>query len=193
VTVYSMPTSGTPVFNSPAGGFQSWLNIPTAYPGAVVHSTPPNLNLQATYQTQSICLPAAYAGTTRRLVFMWSNDGSLGTEPPGSVDEISLVSSTPAAPAAQPSGLILTPFSSSQIDGSFTATAADGYLIVRYPTGASPVNPTNGTTYTIGNPLGTGIVIQAGAGTAFSATGLAQSTTYDFYVYAYNNAVCAGV
>ena len=37
VTVYSMPTSNTPVVNSPAGGFQSWLNIPVAYPGAVVH------------------------------------------------------------------------------------------------------------------------------------------------------------
>src|SRR5207247_762 len=76
VTVYSMPTSNTPTFNNPAGGFQSWLNIPTSYPGAVVHASPQNLNLQGAYQTQTICLPAAYAGTTRRLVFMWSNDGS---------------------------------------------------------------------------------------------------------------------
>ncbi|MFN8333131.1 MAG: hypothetical protein U0T81_18280 [Saprospiraceae bacterium] len=52
----------------PPGGFQSWLNIPTTYAGAVVHSTPPNLNLQGTYQTQTICLPSAHAGTTRRLV-----------------------------------------------------------------------------------------------------------------------------
>lgn len=46
VTVFSVPTSVTPTFNSPAGAFQSWLNIPTAYPGAVILCTPPNLNLQ---------------------------------------------------------------------------------------------------------------------------------------------------
>ena len=88
VTVYSMPTSQTPNVNNPVGGFQSWLNIPVSYPGAVVHATPPNLNLQSTFQTQTICLPSSYAGTTRRIVFMWSNDGSAGTQPPGSIDEI---------------------------------------------------------------------------------------------------------
>jgi hypothetical protein len=82
VTVFSMPTTVEPLHNSPAGAFQSWLQIPTVYPGAVVHATPQDLNLQSSYQTQSICLPSSYAGTTRRLVFMWSNDGSAGTQPP---------------------------------------------------------------------------------------------------------------
>lgn len=149
VTVYSMPTSNTPTVDNPVGAFQSWLNIPVSYPGAVIHCTPPNLNVQAAYQTQTICLPAAYAGTTRRLVFMWSNDPSVGTQPPGSIDEISLVTSLPpTGPANSPTALILTPISVSQINGSFTAAAGapDGYLTVRYPTGATPTNPVNGTT-----------------------------------------------
>ncbi|MBK6994060.1 MAG: right-handed parallel beta-helix repeat-containing protein [Lewinellaceae bacterium] len=195
VTVYSMPTSNTPVVNSPAGAFQSWLNIPVAYPGAVVHCTPPNLNLQSgAYQTQTICLPAGYAGTTRRLVFMWSNDGSGGAQPPASVDEISLVSSLPpSGPANSPTALSLNPISVSQIDGSFTAAigAPDGYLTVRYPTGAMPSNPVNGTTYLPGAALGLGTVVSSSALTTFSATGLTPSTTYDFYVYSYNSAPCA--
>ncbi|MGB4937647.1 MAG: hypothetical protein WBO30_11575, partial [Ferruginibacter sp.] len=194
VTVYSMPTSVTPVFNSPAGGSQSWLNIPTAYSGAVVHATPPNLNVQATYQTQTICLPAAYAGTTRRLVFMWSNDGSLGGPQPGSIDEISLVSSIASAPANQPTVLGLTPISTSQIDGSFTAAAGapDGYLTVRYPAGSATTAPANGTTYTTGSNLGLGKVVSAAAAITFNATGLTANTNYDFYVYAYNSATCGG-
>lgn len=85
VTVFAMPTSNTPLVNVPAGAFHSWLNIPTSYPGATILCTPPNLNLQTSYQTQTVCLPAAFAGTTQRLVFMWSNDPSAGTQPPGSV------------------------------------------------------------------------------------------------------------
>ncbi|MFN0174063.1 MAG: beta strand repeat-containing protein, partial [Saprospiraceae bacterium] len=195
VTVYSMPTSNTPIADSPAGAFQSWLQIPVAYPGAVIHCTPPNLNVQAAYQTQTICLPAAYAGTTRRLVFMWSNDPSVGTQPPGSIDEISLVSSLPpSAPANSPTALILTPISITQIDGSFTAAggAPDGYLTVRYPAGSTPTNPVNGTSYVAGASLGLGKVVQSSAATTFSATGLSPSTAYDFYIYSYNSAPCAG-
>jgi len=125
---------------------------------------------------------------------MWSNDGSLGAQPPGSVDEISLVSSVPGAPANSPTGLVLTPFTGS-INGSFTAAAGapDGYLVVRYPTGATPVNPVNGTSYTPGTSLGTGKVVSSGALTTFTATGLTPSTTYDFYVYSFTNSVCAGL
>ena len=194
VTVYSMPTSVTPTVNNPAGAFQSWLNIPTSYPGAVIHASPPNLNLQSAYQTQTICLPAAYAGTTRRLVFMFSNDPSVGTQPPGSVDEISLVSSIASAPTNQPTSLVLTQISTSQINGSFTADAGapDGYLTVRYPTGSATTAPVNGTTYTAGTTLGLGRVISASAATTFNATGLVPATTYDFYVYSYNSAACSG-
>jgi hypothetical protein len=99
-----------------------------------------------------------------------------------------------APPAAQPTSLVLTAASTSQITGAFTASspAASAYLVVRYPAGATPVDPVNGTTYTVGSTLGTGTVIQINASSAFSATGLTGGTGYDFYVYGYNNTGCIG-
>ncbi|THU39269.1 hypothetical protein FAM09_12205 [Niastella caeni] len=98
------------------------------------------------------------------------------------------------APVAQPTGLLLNAASPGNITGSFTAAspAADGYIVVRYPAGATPVAPVNGTTYSAGLALGSGLVIQTGASTSFSATGLTGGTAYDFYVYGYNNTNCIG-
>jgi len=194
VTVFSMPTSGTPAFNSPVGAFQSWLNIPTAYSGAVIACTPPNLNLQSTYQTQTACLPTSFAGTTQRIVFMWSNDGSAGTQPPGSMDEISLVSNAaPTVPANQPTALTLTPTASS-IAGAFTAAASapNGYLVVRTATNVPPAAPVNGTTYTPGASALGGVIIASGAATTFTATGLTPGTPYFFWVYSFNGGTCGG-
>jgi hypothetical protein len=98
------------------------------------------------------------------------------------------------APVAQPTALVLTAVSTSNITGSFTAAApaADAYIVVRYPAGATPVAPVNGTTYSAGLSLGTGVVVQTGTATSFSATGLTGGTAYDFYVYGYNNTNCIG-
>lgn len=97
------------------------------------------------------------------------------------------------APVNQPTALVLTASSTSQVNGSFTASpAADAYIVVRYPAGATPLAPVNGTTYPVGSTLGTGLVVQANSSTAFSAGGLTGGTGYDFYVYAYNNTNCIG-
>ncbi|MFL5753215.1 MAG: T9SS type A sorting domain-containing protein [Bacteroidia bacterium] len=81
--VFAVPTSTTPV----AGTALSTTNqVGTDYQG------------QSTWQTVSITLPAAYAGTTQRLVFSWANDGSFGTNPPAAVDNISITSSALTAP-----------------------------------------------------------------------------------------------
>ncbi|HEV7783520.1 MAG TPA: hypothetical protein VGO58_19735, partial [Chitinophagaceae bacterium] len=96
------------------------------------------------------------------------------------------------APVTQATGLGLTTISTSQINGSFTATAAEGYLVVRYPAGSATTNPANGTAYVAGATLGLGRVVSASSSTSFSATGLTPSTNYDFYVYSYNNLGCTG-
>ena len=97
------------------------------------------------------------------------------------------------APTAQPTGLVLTAVSQVQINGSFTAAAPapTNYLVVRYPSGAVPVNPVNGTNYTIGQALGTGIVISNTNSTSFTTAGLTPGTTYDFYVYSFNTGACS--
>ncbi len=99
------------------------------------------------------------------------------------------------APTDQPTGLSATGINAAQINGTFTSAAStpNGYLVVRYPSGGSPTNPVNGTTYTVGGALGAGTIVQANSSsTSFSASGLAASTTYDFYVYSENYSCTGG-
>jgi len=56
-------------------------------------------NLQAACGTATITIPAANAGTTKRLVFSWQNDASFGTTPAATIDAISLVASNPTVPS----------------------------------------------------------------------------------------------
>jgi uncharacterized repeat protein (TIGR01451 family) len=56
-------------------------------------------NLQSGYTKFGIWLPASAAGTTQRLVFSWRNDSSAGTQPPAAIDNIRLISSSPAGMA----------------------------------------------------------------------------------------------
>ena len=47
-------------------------------------------NQQGTDTMATIILPEGLTGTTKRLVFSWRNDGSVGTQPPVSLDDISI-------------------------------------------------------------------------------------------------------
>ncbi|MFT3911262.1 MAG: T9SS type A sorting domain-containing protein [Ferruginibacter sp.] len=101
---------------------------------------------------------------------------------------------TCVVPADGPTALTQGATTSGSIAASFTAAASTptGYVVVRYPSGATPVTPVNGTTYVANQPLGTGMVIQASASTSFTASTLSSSTTYDFYVYGYNSGGSCG-
>ncbi|MBX2958474.1 MAG: T9SS type A sorting domain-containing protein [Flavobacteriales bacterium] len=96
------------------------------------------------------------------------------------------------APASQPTNLILSNITASSIDGAFTGTTADGYLVVQSTNSTLSGNPVNGTTYNTGDALGGGTVVYNGTSTSFSATGLSASTTYYFFVFSYNNLSCSG-
>jgi hypothetical protein len=79
--VYLVPTTTTPV----AGSLLATGLIGGPYNG------------QSTWQTATLSLPCSAAGTTQRLVFTFRCDGSVGTQPPHAVDNISLVSSATGA------------------------------------------------------------------------------------------------
>ncbi|MUU78490.1 choice-of-anchor D domain-containing protein [Winogradskyella endarachnes] len=96
------------------------------------------------------------------------------------------------SPTAQPTSLVLNNITSSSIDGSFTASSADSYLVVASTSATLGANPVDGTTYTIGDTLGSGTVVQSSTATTFSATGLTQNTQYYFFVFAYNGSGCSG-
>lgn len=100
-----------------------------------------------------------------------------------------------AAPTNQPTTLVFSGITTSSMSVSFTAATSSpsGYLVVRYPNGATPVAPTNGTTYTAGGSLGTGTIESVGTATSFTSTSLSLGTTYTYYVYDYYNSTsCSG-
>ncbi len=79
--IYLIPTSTTPTAGTEITSGQIGLA---------------NYNLQGAWIKIGLQVPASAAGTTQRLVFSWRNDGSLGSNPPVSIDNISLVSKTPS-------------------------------------------------------------------------------------------------
>lgn len=96
------------------------------------------------------------------------------------------------APTALPTALSLSA-TGTVISGSFTHAVPqpDNYLVVISTNPVAPT-PANGTTYAIGATVGAGYtVIANGSGNAFSATGLANSTTYYIYVFSFNR-LCIG-
>ena len=73
-----------------------------------------------------------------------------------------------SAPASQATGLTFNSITSSSSAGSFSATAANEYLVV-YSTSATLSSlPVNGTTYNAGNTIGNGTVNYRGGLTSFN-------------------------
>jgi|GEM_PF-1145921 len=96
------------------------------------------------------------------------------------------------APVTQPTNLVLSNITSSSIQGTFTGNGSDAYLVVASTNPTLSANPNNTTSYTVGNALGGGTVVHNGSATTFTATGLTPSTTYYFFIFAYNNTGCSG-
>ncbi len=98
------------------------------------------------------------------------------------------------APTAQPTNFVTSYMTTTGFVGSFIPAnpAASHYLVVRYAAGATPANPVDYTTYAVGSALGTGTVRASSVSTIFTESGLTAGTTYDYYVYSFNNSGCYG-
>ncbi len=96
------------------------------------------------------------------------------------------------APASQPSALLFGTPTNTTASGSFSPTAASGYLVVYSTSATLSALPVNGTSYTAGAALGNAIVASSGTATAFSLSGLTASTTYFVSVFAFNSISCTG-
>lgn len=95
-----------------------------------------------------------------------------------------------AAPASQPASLVFGTIGVNSIQGSFTGTTADEYLVLISTAASLSNNPVNGTTYNTGDILGNATVVQRSNATTFTANGLTASTTYYVYVFSLNSAAC---
>jgi len=123
-------------------------------------------NVQGSYVEANITLPNTLTGTMR-LVLSWKNDGSVGTQPPASVDDISIET----IPCPTPTALTATNITTTSADLGWTSAATAW----EYQYGLAGYTPTATGTATITNPT--------------NITGLSPGTTYDFYV----RTNCSGV
>nr|WP_294936232.1 T9SS type A sorting domain-containing protein [uncultured Flavobacterium sp.] len=74
-----------------------------AWPGATLISF--NSNPQVATTKTTAFIPKSFAGTSFRLIFVWTNSTSAGTVPPAAIDNISLISRMPEEITCAHSGL----------------------------------------------------------------------------------------
>jgi hypothetical protein len=109
---------------------------------------------------------------------------------------VSFTTGTVAActePTASVTNVTLTATGTTSVSGSFVGTspASDGYLVL-LDSNATVPTIVDGTTYTVGQVVGTATVISNGTSTTFSRSGLVQNTNYNVHVFPYNNSGCTG-
>ncbi|WP_165761290.1 cadherin-like beta sandwich domain-containing protein [Niastella koreensis] len=88
-----------------------------------------------------------------------------------------------AAPAAQPTALTFGTVTPASIQGSFTATTADEYLVLVSTSASLTSNPVNAQSYAAGDVIGNATVVSRSTATTFTANNLAPNTAYYFYVF----------
>ncbi len=154
-------------------------------------STNPTISAGSSYDVTVTFSPTT-TGTKSAKITITSDDSDEGT------CEINLIGNAVdpcATPTAQPTGLDLTSnTTTSSIDGTFTAASptSDSYLVVYSTSSTLSSNPVDGTSYSPGDALGGGIVVDNISGTSFTASGLTSGTEYYFFIFANNNASCSG-
>jgi hypothetical protein len=96
-----------------------------------------------------------------------------------------------ATPTAQPTSISFTA-SGNAIAGSFNpGSGCDAYLVIRSLSPTLSATPVNNTDYNLGDAIGGGTVISNNAEKSFLTQGLSATTTYYFYVFAFNK-LCSG-
>ena len=95
-----------------------------------------------------------------------------------------------AAPSSQASNLVFGNVSINSIQGSFTSTTADEYLVLVSTAASLSISPVNGTIYNTGEVIGNAKVVQRSAATTFTANGLTAGTQYYFFVFSLNSQNC---
>lgn len=133
--------------------------------------------------------PFTSTHATQTLTFVFTSDGS-GTRAGWNATICGILGPCTAPPA--PTALTFGAVTLNSIAGTFTGSGADNYMVLMNTTGVTPTAPVTGTIYNIGNTVLGATVIDNDANTNFNATGLNDTTTYYFYVYAYNNNGCSG-
>lgn len=163
--IWLCPTSFTPTSGSQVTGTGT---APTGRVAMNGTTTAISHNSQASWTTYTASLPAAYAGTSFRLLIEWRNDGSVGTNPPAGIDDITLTSSCTGAATAAASAIAAT-----SATANWTAFAGATSYDLRHRA--------------VGAPSWTTLTTLAGTSTSLSS--LTSNTNYEYQVKA-NGPVC---
>ena len=153
----------------------------------------PQLAITKTVNITGISIP-----TNGDIFIRWNINLTSANSQGIAIDEVVANPSLPCpSPTNSPTALTFPSIGTGSISGSFAAAVAgvtppNAYLVVRYPAGSVVTNPVDSVAYTSGNALGLGTVVQSSAGTSFTASSLASTTAYDFYVYSLTNTTCSG-
>lgn len=121
------------------------------------------LFLSSNWISDSLTLSANYAGTIKRLYFVWKNDVFGGTNPPGAIDNITLI----ATSCATPSYLTVGNISTSSVDLGWTVGNSETSWDIEY--GAKGFIHGNGT-------------IVSSTDTTLTIGSLTDATEYDVYI-----------
>ena len=122
----------------------SCVNTVTPTAGTAVTASGTNRVLLGTIQGQTTCatttytLPNTIAGTTRRIIFSWRNDGSSGVNPPALIDNITVTYT------------IATPPSNDACSGATSLPCATSALAGTTVNAVSETAPNSSTTGTMG-------------------------------------------
>lgn len=126
------------------------------------------------------------------------SDNDAGTDAAGAGGTGKIIFTYALLPCAAPSApLAITPgaITTTTIPGTITAptTAPTGYIVIISTSASLSAGPVNGTVYTAGTALGGGTVEYVNTSTSFTAsTSLSSNTSYNIFVYCYNNTACSG-
>lgn len=126
----------------------------------------------------------------------WTEVNVSGTDDGLAVDDLTVSftgGSVPActAPSTPVSVVTANGVNTTTVSGSFTGVTADAYLVVIDSNATAPAL-INGTTYNVGDAIGTATVIGNGTSTSFFKNGLVSNTIYKVHVFPYNNSGCTG-
>jgi gliding motility-associated-like protein len=126
-----------------------------------------NFQLQPNFTSANFVVNStAFAGTTRRLIFEWRNDGSGGIQPPAAIDNIKI----DYALCLRPTNLVVSSVGTFSAEISWTNTGgATEWDVYWVPVGGdAPTNETPGTAVATTNP--------------YLITGLSADTQYNIWV-----------
>ena len=148
----------------------------------------------------NIALPISFNNSpTAQIRFYVYNGtgGTTGSRPKTNIDNVTVTAFAPTAscstPSAQPTSFAIGTTTNYSIKASFAAPipAPDNYMVVASSNTALSSYPVNGTIYAIGDNLGDGSVVAFTHTPSFTVSGLAPTTTYNFFIFSMNS-ICSG-